>query len=67
MVNSAGGENNLETLESTQMALERVLQQLNSQGEFSLSIFEGDNPYGFHKQILSILQLLVPKNTIIQI
>ena len=35
------------------MALERVLQQLNSQGQFDISISEGDNPYGFHKQILT--------------
>ena len=46
-------ENNLGTSEYTQMALERVLQQLNSQGEFSLSISEDDNPYGFHEQIFS--------------
>ena len=52
MVNTAGGENNLGTSESTQMALERVLQQLNSQGKFNMSISEGDNPYGFDKQII---------------
>ena len=40
------------TLESTQIALERVLQQLNSQGLFDISISESDNPYGFHEQII---------------
>ena len=49
MINSAGGENNLGTSEFTQMALERVLQQLNSQGLFGISISEGDNPYGFQE------------------
>ena len=53
MINSAGGENNLGTSESTQMALERVLQQLNSQGLFGISISEGDNPYCFQEQIIS--------------
>ena len=49
MINSVGGENNLGTSESTQMALERVLQQLNSQGLFGISILEGDNPYCFQE------------------
>ena len=42
----------MRTSESTQIALKRVLQQLNSQGLFDISILEGDNPYGFHEQIL---------------
>ena len=53
MANSVGWKNNQDTSESTQMAFERVLLQLNSQGKFSLSTFEGDNLYGFHEQILS--------------
>ena len=52
MVNTADGENNLGTSESTQMALKRVLQQLNLQEKFNLSISEGDNPYGFDEQII---------------
>ena len=52
MINCAGGEENLRTLESTQIALERVLQQLNSQGLFDITILEGDNPYSFHEQII---------------
>ena len=47
-----GGENNLETSECTEMALERVLQQLNSQGLFGISILEADNLYGFHDQLI---------------
>ena len=42
----------MRTSESTQIALERVLQQLNSQGLFDISISESDNPYGFHEQII---------------
>ena len=52
MINSAGGEENLRTSESTQIALDRVLQQLNSQGLFDISISESDNPYGFHEHII---------------
>ena len=51
-INSFGREKNLRTSESTQIALERVLQQLNSQGLFDISILECDNPYGFHEQIV---------------
>ena len=42
----------MRTSESTQIALERVLQQLNLQGLFDISISESDNPYGFHEQII---------------
>ena len=53
MINSAGGENNLGTSKSTQMALKRVLQQQNSQSLFGISILEGDNPYCFQEQRIS--------------
>ena len=53
MGNSSVGTNNLVTSESTQMALERVLQQLNCQGQFDISISKG-YPYGFHEHILTI-------------
>ena len=42
----------MRTSESTQIALERVLQQLNSQGLFDISILESDNPYDFHEHII---------------
>ena len=42
----------MRTSESTQIALARVLQQLNSQGVFDISISEGDNPYGFQELII---------------
>ena len=53
MGNSNIPTKNLVTSEPTQMALERVLQQLNYQGQFDTSISEGNNPYGFHEQILT--------------
>ena len=52
MINSAGGENNQGTSKSIQMALKRVLQQLNLQGVFGISISEGDNVYDFQDQII---------------